>query len=133
MLKSENLCLLGELSVPGFHAHLKINLMTNAISPLAVIVSMLDSVTSLATFITDGRVAVFKAAIFLIVVTLEILLVQLVSRYHLNAVLKGHVRPRVMVHSILHVAQLGDDLLLDTDEADHFTVLMVKHLRLDLL
>ena len=132
MLKSENLCLLGELSVPGFHAHLKINLMTNAISPL-VIVSMLDSVTSLATFITDRRVAVFKAAIFLIVVTLEILLVQLVSRYHLNAVLKGHVRPRVMVHSLLHVAQLGDDLLLDADEADHFTVLMVKHLRLDLL
>lgn len=62
------------------------------------------------------------------------MLVQLVSRDHLDAVLERNISPNVVVYSPLHMEQLLDDLLLYGDHANEL-VRMIQwvQLRLNLL
>ena len=62
------------------------------------------------------------------------MLVQLVSRDHLDAVLERDISPNVVVYSTLHLAQFLDDLLLNGDQANELIhVIQWVQLRLNLL
>ena len=62
------------------------------------------------------------------------MLVQLVSRDHLDAVLERDISPNVVVYSTLHLAQFLDDLLLYGDQANELIhVIQWVQLRLNLL
>ena len=62
------------------------------------------------------------------------MLVQLVSRDHLDAVLERDISPNVVVYSTLHLAQFLDDLLLYRDQANELIhVIQWVQLRLNLL
>ena len=62
------------------------------------------------------------------------MLVQLVSRDHLDAVLERDISPNVVVYPTLHLAQFLDDLLLYRDQANELIhVIQWVQLRLNLL
>ena len=111
VFESSLLPLLSELGIPGFHALLQMNGVTDTVS---TIMGMISHSWSISIFIASLRVAVLKWT-KLFFWPFKILLVQLIRWDHFDAVLECYIRPHVMVDSLLNLAQFLDDLLLYGD------------------
>lgn len=111
-----------ELSIPSFH-HFGLHVRQITIQALPALVV----IVIFAALLTEGTRNTLFLREALVVGALEILLVQLVRRNHLDAVLECHVGSGIVIDSLLDLTQLSDDFLLHGDEADGTALVEHRH------